>query len=137
MTYFWKLTPDPGGFTVSFRDITEALTQGDTEADALANAADALLNALEFYFDDRRIVPTASARKRGEHAVSIPAIVSAKIALHNEMVQSSKKRTVLARELHLVPSGVDRLLDIRHATKLETIEQALATFGRRLVLRVE
>jgi hypothetical protein len=39
--------------------------------------------------------------------------------------------------LHLVPSGVDRLLDIRHATKLETIEQALATFGRRLVLRVE
>jgi antitoxin HicB len=53
------------------------------------------------------------------------------------MVQSSKKRTALARELHLVPSGVDRLLDIRHATKLETIEQALATFGRRLVLRVE
>jgi antitoxin HicB len=85
MTYFCKSTPDTGGFTVSFRDIPEALTQGDTQADALANAADALLTALEFYFDDRRMVPIASAAKRGDHAVSIPAIVSAKIALHNEM----------------------------------------------------
>jgi antitoxin HicB len=137
MSYFCKLTRDTGGYTVAFRDIPEALTQGATEGEALANAVDALMTALEFYFDDRRIVPAATAGKRGERAVTLPAIVSAKIALHNEMVQSSKKRTALARELHLVPSGVDRLLDIRHATKLETIEQALATFGRRLVLHVE
>ena len=36
--------PDPGGgFTVTFRDVPEAITQGDTIEEARAAAADALL----------------------------------------------------------------------------------------------
>jgi antitoxin HicB len=132
MIYACKIKPDTKGYRVQFRDIPEALTGGDTLEDALHHAQDALLTALEFYFDDRRLVPTASQKKRGEHAVAIPALVAAKIELHNEMVVSNKKRSTLARELSLVPSGIDRLLDIRQPTKLETIEQALAIFGRRL-----
>ena len=136
MQYFCKLTPDTGGLTVTFRDIPEALTQGDNTDDALQNAADALLTALEFYFEKRITVPDPTGHKRGEHPVNLPALISAKVALHNEMVRSKKRRVDLARELHLVPSGVDRLLDIRHATKLSTIEQALAVFGKRLLLTV-
>lgn len=81
-------------------------------------------------------MPHATGHKRSEHPVNLPALISAKVALHNEMVRSKKRRVDLARELHLVPSGVDRLLDIRHATKLSTIEQALAVFGKRLLLTV-
>jgi antitoxin HicB len=136
MQYFCKLTPDTGGLTVTFRDIPEALTQGDSVDDALKNAADALMTALEFYFESRVAVPAATNCKRNEHAVNLPVLISAKVALHNEMVRTKKRRADLARELHLVPSGVDRLLDIRHATKLSTIEQALALFGKRLLLTV-
>lgn len=136
MQYFCKLTPDTGGLTVTFRDIPEALTQGNNVDEALENASDALMTALEFYFESRIKVPESTNGKRNEHAVNLPVLISAKVALHNEMVRTKKRRADLARELHLVPSGVDRLLDIRHATKLSTIEQALALFGKRLLLTV-
>ena len=40
--------PDEGGgFVVTFRDIPEAITQGDTLEEARAEAADALLTAMD------------------------------------------------------------------------------------------
>jgi predicted RNase H-like HicB family nuclease len=49
------LTPDQedGGYVVSFRDIPEAITQGDTVNEALSMAKEALELAIEFYFDKR------------------------------------------------------------------------------------
>jgi len=44
------LTPDPeGGFTVTFRDVPEAITEGDTREEALLRAEDALESALAMY----------------------------------------------------------------------------------------
>lgn len=40
-----------GGYVVTFRDIPEAITQGEDIEDALARAQDALETAMEFYFD--------------------------------------------------------------------------------------
>lgn len=40
-----------GGFVVSFANILEAITQGETKEDALATAKDALESALDFYFE--------------------------------------------------------------------------------------
>ena len=54
-----------GGYTVSFRDIPEALTCGDNLDDAKEMAQDALITAMDFYFEDRRSVPMPSKpRKR-------------------------------------------------------------------------
>ena len=42
------LIPDPdGGFTVTFRDVPEAITEGDTREEALSNIADAIREYLE------------------------------------------------------------------------------------------
>ena len=43
-TYTVKLTPDKddGGYVVTCRDLPEALTQGETREEALAEAADRL-----------------------------------------------------------------------------------------------
>jgi predicted RNase H-like HicB family nuclease len=89
MNYACKIKPDTKGYHVQFRDIPEALTGGDTVKVALHHAHDALLTALEFYFNDGRLVPTPSAKKRGEHMVTVPALVAAKIELHNDMVAST------------------------------------------------
>jgi antitoxin HicB len=43
---------EDGGFVVTFKDIPEAITQGETEAEALSPARDALETALDFYFED-------------------------------------------------------------------------------------
>jgi predicted RNase H-like HicB family nuclease len=90
MQYFCKLTPDTGGLTVTFRDVPEALTQGHNVDEALENASDALMTALEFYFESRVKVPESTSGKRSEHAVNLPALISAKVALHNEIVRTKK-----------------------------------------------
>ena len=48
MIYPVKFTPDSvdGGFTVTCRDFPEVITQGDTPADCLAEAADCLEEAV-------------------------------------------------------------------------------------------
>ena len=102
VTYPVTLTPDAqdGGFVVTFVDIPEAITQGDTEAQALAAAKDALESALDFYFEDKRAVPPPSKAKRGQHVVELAASLSAKVLLLNEMVTQNVRPAELARRLN-------------------------------------
>src|SRR5580693_10631046 len=89
LAYPVVLTPDKeaGGFVVTFPDIPEAITQGETVDEALAMAAEALETAMDFYFDGKRAVPMPSAPKRRQHVVALPLSVSAKVLLLNEMIR--------------------------------------------------
>ncbi len=95
------LTPDKtdGGFVVTFIDISEAITQGDTEEEALAAAKDALESALDFYFEDKRAVPVPSKARRGQKLIELPANLSAKVLLLNEMVKQSVRPVELTCRL--------------------------------------
>lgn len=132
------LTPDEidGGFTVTFVDIPEAITQGDTEAEALAAAKDALESALDFYFEDKRTVPAPSQAKRGQHVVELPASLSAKVLLLNEMITQSVRPAELARRLNTTPQEVNRLTNVRHTTRIDGIAAALQAMGKHLDMRV-
>jgi antitoxin HicB len=81
LSYPVVLTPDKedGGFVVTFPDIPEAITQGETVDGALAMAAEALESAMEFYFDAKRAVRMPSVAKRRQHVVELPLSVAAKI----------------------------------------------------------
>lgn len=80
-----------GGFTVTFPDIPEAISEGDTEVEALAHARDALVSALDFYFEDRRPVPSPSRPKRGQKVVELPASLAAKVLLLDDAEQFAHK----------------------------------------------
>ncbi len=131
------LTPDKedGGFVVTFADIPEAITQGETEAAALAAAKDALESALDFYFEDKRTVPMPSKAKRGQHVVDLPASLSAKVLLLNEMVAQNVRPVELARRLNTTPQEVNRLTDVRHTTRIDGIAAALQALGKTLAIR--
>ncbi|MEJ1959421.1 MAG: type II toxin-antitoxin system HicB family antitoxin [Nitrosomonadales bacterium] len=79
-----------GGYAVTFTDIPEAITQGDTREEALAAAKDALETALDFYFEDKRTVPAPSRPKRGQRVIELPASLSAKVLLLNEMIAQKR-----------------------------------------------
>ena len=130
------LTPDNGGFVVTFTDIPEAITQGETEDEALAAAKDALESALDFYFEDKRAVPKPSKAKRGQHVIELPASLSAKILLLNEMIAQNVRPAELARRLHTTPQEVNRLTNVRHTTRIDGIAAALQALGKHLDLRV-
>ena len=56
LAYPVELTPDGKFLMVTFPDIPEANSQGDSVEDALKMAADALETALDFYLDAGRPV---------------------------------------------------------------------------------
>jgi predicted RNase H-like HicB family nuclease/uncharacterized protein YnzC (UPF0291/DUF896 family) len=66
------LTPENGGYVVTFQDVPEALTEGDTLEEALAMGLEALESALEFYYESHRPVPVPSAPGPGQHVVFVP-----------------------------------------------------------------
>lgn len=127
---------DNGGFVVTFRDIPEAITQGDTEAEALDMAADALLTAMDFYFEDRRTVPAPSIALEGERLIDLPLSASAKVLLLNEMLSKNVRAADLARLMGIKPQEVNRIIDLEHATKIDTLAAALKALGRDLDLVV-
>lgn len=72
MRYPAKFTPAPeGGFVVTFRDIPEAITQGNTEQEAMEMAEDVLLSSMNVYIQGKRQMPPPSKVRRGEKFVSL------------------------------------------------------------------
>lgn len=136
MLYPAKLAPEDGGFVVTFRDIPEAITQGDTREEAISMAAEALATAMDFYFEDRRPVPAPSEVRRGEVGISLPTGFSAKVLLLNEMLAQGVTPAELARRLGTSPQVVNRIVDTGHATKIDTIDEALRALGARLDLTI-
>lgn len=131
-----KLTPDDNNtLLVTFPDIPEALTYGETEAEALVWALDALETILVSYMDDRKRIPYPSAAQ-GQPVVVLPVVAAGKVILHNTLLEAGKKKADLARMLNLAPTLVDRLLSLRHKSRIEQIETALAAFGKKLVVDV-
>lgn len=125
-----------GGYTVTFRDIPEAITQGDSLEEAQAAALDALVTAMDFYFEDGRPVPTPTQPHKGEVVVTLPPSIATKVALLNLMLERNARPADLARAMHVKPQEVTRLLDLHHATKIDTISAAFAALGRRLDFQV-
>ena len=121
-----------GNYAVSFPDIPEALTLGDTEEEALHHAVDALETALDFYFEQDRAVPLPSMPKRGQHLVELPASTSVKVLLFNELLTQKVRPAELARRLSIPRQHVHRLLDPRHPTKIDSIAAALKALGKTL-----
>jgi antitoxin HicB len=126
---------EEGGYVVTFPDIPEAITQGEDVEDALVHAADALESALDFYFEDRKPVPSPSKPKRGQHLVELPPSVAAKVLLLNEMLRQKVRPAELARRLGTTAQEVNRLTNLRHATKIDRVDAALRTLGKRLVVK--
>jgi antitoxin HicB len=135
--YAAKFKNEDGGYVVTFRDVPEAITEGDTKGEALLNAVDALESALSFYISDRQALPVPSKAKRGERVVELSALGMAKTALYEAMTAEEVSRADLARRLSCHLEQISRLLDLTHASKFEQLERALAVVNRKMVVTAE
>jgi len=130
----YQFEPDETGVLVQFIDVPEAHTAGATEADAGDDALDCLVAALGGYIKLGRAVPRPSPARH--HAVTLPPLVAAKLALYEAMRAQRITRTELARRLGLQENGVRRLLDLDHRSHIDQVDRALAALGKRLAVRV-
>jgi antitoxin HicB len=124
-----------GGFVVTFPDIPEAITQGESVEDALLHAADVLESALDYYLEDGLPIPIPSKPKRGQHLVELPASYAAKILLLREMAAQKVRPAELARRLKVTRQEVNRLIDWKHTSKIDSIAGALKALGKTMEIR--
>jgi antitoxin HicB len=130
------LTPDDGSVLVTFADVPEAITFGADADEALLYAVDALESALAFYVGDRKPLPLPSKPKRGQATVRPSALECAKLGLYQAMTEQGIKKAELARRLGWHMPQVDRLFDLRHASKIDQIEAAAHALGRHIEITV-
>ncbi len=135
MQYPVRLTKDDNGtILVGFPDFPEAHTFGDDREEALARAVDALTTSVEAYIRDKRDIPAPS---RGRTLVEVPALTAAKIELWMAMRSQKVGKAALRARLNCHMPQIDRLLDVRHHSRLDQLEAAFASLGKRLVVTVE
>jgi antitoxin HicB len=139
-SYVFKAVIEPGdrsGFVVSFPDVPEANTQGDSMDDARAMAEEALGLALLTYLV--RDLPLPKSRARGHEFVPIAVApdVAAKLAVLEAFGEAGVSKAELARRLGKDEKEVRRILDPRHPTKLPTLTATLRVLGKRLIVGVE
>ena len=130
------LTPDDGTVLVTFPDVPEAITFGADTDEALLQAVDALESALSFYVDDRKPLPVPSKAKRGQKTVRPSALECAKLGVYQAMTEQGIKKAELARRLGWHVPQVDRLFDLKHASRFDQIEAAARALGRHIEVRV-
>jgi len=129
-----NLRKDGKFILATFPDIPEAITQGKDRAEALAMAREALEVSMDSYFEDQRPVPMPSKPKRGQAIIELPLSVAAKVLLLNEMLRQKVRPIDLARLIGTTKQEVNRLTDLKHATKIDRIDAALRALGKRLIL---
>lgn len=124
------------GYVVTFRDIPEATTGASTKKEAIEMAGDALATAMEFYFEDRRLVPMPTKARDGEELITLPASVAVKVLLLNEMLRENVTPSKLAKKLDASPQTITRIVDLHHATKIDTLAEAFKVMGKTLSFSV-
>ena len=125
-----------GGFTVLFRDMPEAITQGDTVEEVLAEAADCLEEAMAGRIRRGDELPAPSKCEKGEKLVPVPMQTAMKAALYQAMKEAGISKSELARRMGIHEKMVRRILDPHHGTKFPTMERALFALGKHAELHV-
>ncbi|EEQ4686281.1 helix-turn-helix transcriptional regulator, partial [Escherichia coli] len=58
--------------------------------------------------------------------------ISAKVLLLNEFIEKGITKTTLAKMIMVSPQELSRLLNLKHPTKIDTIQRALKAMGKNL-----
>jgi antitoxin HicB len=136
-SYPARLEPDEEGrLVVHFPDLPEALTDGADKLEALSEASDCLSTALAARTVNDEDIPPPSRLRPGQYLVAPEATMALKAALYS--VLRARKMTVpdLARLLGIDDRKAARLVDPRPASRLTSLEQALAALGYAIAIEV-
>lgn len=126
--------PDDGGYVVTCRDVPEAITQGDTIDSALAEAVDALDEAICGCISHGRDIPEPSAKQAGERLVSVPVTTALKAIAYTRFRKSGQTKVAIAKTMGIKESDVRRILDPRCGTKADTLERFIRLLGGNVLV---
>ena len=132
-----RLEPDEEGrLVVHFPDLPEALTDGADKAEALAEAADCLSEALAGRINRGEDIPPPSRLRRGQHWVVPDPTMALKAALYSALRARKMSVADLARRLGIDDRKAARLVGPRASGRLSSLESALSSLGYLIAIEV-
>src|SRR6266404_4422065 len=135
LKYPVRLKREGANTLASFADVPGVHTFGAKRTEALARALDALETMFMGIMSDREEIPLPSRIKRGTF-VELPALAEAKVLLYRAMRARGIGKAELARRLGCHLPHVDRLLDLKHASRLDQMERAFRALGKQLTIGI-
>ena len=127
---------EDGRFVARLPDLVGAVTDGNNRAEALREASAALEEAIAACMASHEDIPRPSPA-RGRPCVAPGVLIAAKVALYEAKREVGIGNVELGRRLGVAENEIRRCLDPRHATKINRLEDALATLGRRLIVTMD
>lgn len=127
---------DTGQYEIVYRDFSNLHSVALTEDDIELEAKDGLTAMIGDLIDSRIPIPLPSTPNDGDFVIHLPVLICLKAALHNAMISTGTRKADLARRLNQKGPQIDRLLDVSHASKVETLEQALYLLGYEISVQI-
>ncbi len=115
---------------VTFPDLPEAITGGESVETALANASDALEEVVLTYLAEGRVLPDPRPAQAGEVLVVLDAATASRAMLARELALQGVTYEELARRLHKSESAARSLVQGRRRASLPALLDALRSLGR-------
>ena len=124
-----------GSFLVTFVDLPDTFTEGQTREEALFNASEVLSAMLAWRLDKAKDVPTPSPKIKDALYIAPDAKTQAAMLLR--LARGERSLSELARALETSWPAAKRLENPSHWPSLKTLDRAAAAMGKRLVLSLE
>ena len=132
LSYPIALEDDDASVMATCPDFPELTTFGDDGDEAMGRSVDALEEAIAARIHSGQDIPSPSA---GEIRVTVPTLTAIKVMLYQGMREQAIGKAELARRLGWHLPQVDRVLDVRHRSRLDRMDAALGAIGCRLEVR--
>lgn len=121
-------------YGVTFPDLPEAISGGDSWEEAVEMAEDVLWLCISDYCTQQGYIPTPSAPSNGQVMIPVPPLAAAKLAINAAMKEQGISKKALSEKLGFTEEATRRLLDPLYRTHLSQVERALKVVGRSLVM---
>ena len=128
-----QLEDDDDAVLATSPDFPELTTFGVDRDEAVARAAYALEEAIAARIHDGKDIPLPSS---GPDYAVLSTLTAVKVMLYRGMKEQGIGKAELARRLGWHLPQVDRVLNLRHHSRLDQMDAALTAIGRRLNVSV-
>jgi len=126
-----------GKFEVSFIDIDEAFTEGETLAEALDKASEVLSGVILTRLAHGMVIPKPSKTARGKSIHFVLPDGKTQSALLVRAAFAGKNVASIARHMDTSWPAVNRLRNPAHWPTLKLLERALRAAGKQLVITMK
>ncbi len=128
LVYAANISPDGGGFVVTFRDLDNVFSEGDTFEEALFNAREVLDILLLDMAQDELDIPEPSSCHKGEIPIAVSPEVAVPVLLHKLRKRRHRTQAQVARSMGVSYQSYQQI-ELGKNITLKSLKRAAAALG--------